>query len=268
MFAIVANTPWQRDLIQMLAQSWDHFFLSNCYIKIVNVMICGTENWQIISTVVMVLHLALFTLEHKYVLWWFADCMSVVILQVLVVLNGQRHMMQRHKHLQWFQLLLMVVLFVLGKLLLTRWHTGKRFFLDICSEELDSACLLLLLMFCTYHNDNKCYSPLLDFIFLAFICLLCVWLNAHYFFSIHGENKHFDTPTNPAAPDRVPGGCSSGSAVAVAGGMVDFALGEPFFSLFVEFLDSLCVHCTFLSAALLLLAFLVYLNSTRITASE
>ncbi|XP_062214832.1 outer envelope protein 64, chloroplastic-like isoform X2 [Phragmites australis] len=44
-------------------------------------------------------------------------------------------------------------------------------------------------------------------------------------YSIHGENKHFDTPTNPAASDRVPGGCSSGSAVAVAGGMVDFALG-------------------------------------------
>ncbi|XP_044373339.1 outer envelope protein 64, chloroplastic isoform X1 [Triticum aestivum] len=44
-------------------------------------------------------------------------------------------------------------------------------------------------------------------------------------YSIHGENKHFGTPTNPAASDRVPGGCSSGSAVAVAGGMVDFALG-------------------------------------------
>lgn len=44
-------------------------------------------------------------------------------------------------------------------------------------------------------------------------------------YSIHGENKYFDTPTNTAAPDRVPGGCSSGSAVAVAGGMVDFALG-------------------------------------------
>lgn len=44
-------------------------------------------------------------------------------------------------------------------------------------------------------------------------------------YSIHGENRYFDTPTNPAAPDRVPGGCSSGSAVAVAGGMVDFALG-------------------------------------------
>ncbi|KAG0499435.1 hypothetical protein HPP92_004126 [Vanilla planifolia] len=44
-------------------------------------------------------------------------------------------------------------------------------------------------------------------------------------FSLFGENKHFGTPTNPKAPDRVPGGCSSGSAVAVAGGMVDFALG-------------------------------------------
>uniref|UniRef100_A0A0E0D5F8 Amidase domain-containing protein n=1 Tax=Oryza meridionalis TaxID=40149 RepID=A0A0E0D5F8_9ORYZ len=44
-------------------------------------------------------------------------------------------------------------------------------------------------------------------------------------FSIHGENKHFGTPTNPAAPDRVPGGCSSGSAVAVAAGIVDFSLG-------------------------------------------
>ncbi|KAM0950959.1 putative amidase [Dioscorea sansibarensis] len=40
-----------------------------------------------------------------------------------------------------------------------------------------------------------------------------------------GENKHFDTPTNPAAPDRIPGGSSSGSAVTVAGGLVDFSLG-------------------------------------------
>jgi len=33
---------------------------------------------------------------------------------------------------------------------------------------------------------------------------------------------------NPVAPDRRPGGCStsSGSAVAVAGGLVDFSLGE------------------------------------------
>jgi len=44
-------------------------------------------------------------------------------------------------------------------------------------------------------------------------------------FSLLGENVHYGTPLNPAAPDRVPGGSSSGSASAVAGGLVDFALG-------------------------------------------
>lgn len=45
-------------------------------------------------------------------------------------------------------------------------------------------------------------------------------------FSIIGENKHYGTPTNPAAQARVPGGSSSGAAVAVAAGLVDFSLGE------------------------------------------
>ncbi|XP_047337642.1 translocon at the outer membrane of chloroplasts 64-like [Impatiens glandulifera] len=44
-------------------------------------------------------------------------------------------------------------------------------------------------------------------------------------YSIHGENKRYDTPTNPAAPDRVPGGASSGAAVAVAANLADFSLG-------------------------------------------
>ncbi|XP_059643101.1 outer envelope protein 64, chloroplastic [Cornus florida] len=44
-------------------------------------------------------------------------------------------------------------------------------------------------------------------------------------YSISGENKHYDTPTNPAAPARVPGGSSSGAAVAVAANLVDFSLG-------------------------------------------
>ena len=43
---------------------------------------------------------------------------------------------------------------------------------------------------------------------------------------IFGENSHYGTPTNPRAPDRVPGGSSSGSVAAVAGGLVDFALGS------------------------------------------
>src|SRR6185437_5314020 len=44
-------------------------------------------------------------------------------------------------------------------------------------------------------------------------------------FSLLGENYFSGTPLNPKAPDRVPGGSSSGSASAVACGLVDFALG-------------------------------------------
>lgn len=43
--------------------------------------------------------------------------------------------------------------------------------------------------------------------------------------SLTGENAHYGTPENPAAPERVPGGSSSGSAAVVARGDVDFALG-------------------------------------------
>lgn len=43
--------------------------------------------------------------------------------------------------------------------------------------------------------------------------------------SIFGANAHFGAPINPAAPDRLPGGSSSGSASAVAGRLCDFALG-------------------------------------------
>ncbi|KAB5531778.1 hypothetical protein DKX38_018448 [Salix brachista] len=43
-------------------------------------------------------------------------------------------------------------------------------------------------------------------------------------YSIHGENKHYGTPTNPVVPARVPGGSCSGAAVAVAANLVDFSL--------------------------------------------
>jgi amidase len=44
-------------------------------------------------------------------------------------------------------------------------------------------------------------------------------------FSLEGVNTHYGTPLNAACPDRIPGGSSSGSASAVAAGLVDFALG-------------------------------------------
>lgn len=44
-------------------------------------------------------------------------------------------------------------------------------------------------------------------------------------FSINGSNVHFGAPINGAAPDRITGGSSSGSAAAVSHRLVDFALG-------------------------------------------
>lgn len=44
-------------------------------------------------------------------------------------------------------------------------------------------------------------------------------------YSLTGENVHYGTPVNPRCPGRVAGGSSSGSAAAVAGGLVDFSIG-------------------------------------------
>jgi amidase len=45
-------------------------------------------------------------------------------------------------------------------------------------------------------------------------------------YGLTGENAWQGTPINPAAPERMPGGSSAGSAAAVAGRAVDFALGS------------------------------------------
>ena len=44
-------------------------------------------------------------------------------------------------------------------------------------------------------------------------------------FSMNGNNAHFGVPVNGAAPDRISGGSSSGSASAVSNNLCDFALG-------------------------------------------
>lgn len=44
-------------------------------------------------------------------------------------------------------------------------------------------------------------------------------------YSLGGVNPHYGTPPNPTAPERIPGGSSSGPAVAVSSGEVDLGLG-------------------------------------------
>ncbi len=45
-------------------------------------------------------------------------------------------------------------------------------------------------------------------------------------YSLMGVNAHYGTPINTVAPERVPGGSSSGSAAATAAGLVDIGLGS------------------------------------------
>ncbi len=45
-------------------------------------------------------------------------------------------------------------------------------------------------------------------------------------YSLNGENYHYGTPVNPVSPERIPGGSSCGSAVAVAADLCDIGLGS------------------------------------------
>lgn len=45
-------------------------------------------------------------------------------------------------------------------------------------------------------------------------------------YSLNGENYHYGTPVKPVSPDRIPGGSSCGSAVAVAANLCDIGLGS------------------------------------------
>lgn len=61
---------------------------------------------------------------------------------------------------------------------------------------------------------------------LASGCRIVGKTNMHELaYGVTGINQWTGTPVNPVMPDRIPGGSSSGSAVAVALGLVDFAIG-------------------------------------------
>ena len=75
------------------------------------------------------------------------------------------------------------------------------------------------------HEPAKSTAPSVKACLDAGAHLIGIAIADELAFSPFGENVHYGTPLNSAAPDRVPGGSSSGSASATAGGLVDFALG-------------------------------------------
>ena len=68
------------------------------------------------------------------------------------------------------------------------------------------------------------HSPVVAQLLQAGATLMGKVLTDELAYSLHGDNAHYGAPRNTRAPSRVTGGSSSGSAAAVAAGLVDFAL--------------------------------------------
>lgn len=75
------------------------------------------------------------------------------------------------------------------------------------------------------HKEAACHAEIVSQLLAAGASLHGMTHTDELMYSLNGENMHYGTPVNPAAPDRIPGGSSSGSAVAAATGDVDFAIG-------------------------------------------
>jgi amidase len=75
------------------------------------------------------------------------------------------------------------------------------------------------------HPPAGAHAPVVQTLLDAGARLVARTITDELAFSLEGENHFEGTPVNPRCPGRLPGGSSSGSAVAVAAGLVDFALG-------------------------------------------
>jgi amidase len=75
------------------------------------------------------------------------------------------------------------------------------------------------------HAPAVITAPTVEALLAAGASLVGKTVSDELAFSLEGANAHDGTPINPHCPERLPGGSSSGSAVAVAAGLVDFALG-------------------------------------------
>ncbi len=76
------------------------------------------------------------------------------------------------------------------------------------------------------HSPATETSPVVQRLLNAGAFLVGKTITDELAYSLNGQNHHYGTPSNSNAPGRIPGGSSSGSASAVAGGLVDTALGS------------------------------------------
>ncbi|MEL6580534.1 MAG: amidase [Cyanobacteria bacterium J06621_12] len=75
------------------------------------------------------------------------------------------------------------------------------------------------------HPIPEATAPSVTALLEAGVTLVGKTLTDELAYSLEGVNLHYGTPINPQAPLRLPGGSSSGSAVAVGNGSVDLSLG-------------------------------------------
>src|SRR5262249_17092390 len=75
------------------------------------------------------------------------------------------------------------------------------------------------------HLPAEATAPAVGRLLAAGACMIGRAICDELTYSLDGENVHYGTPLNPACPERIPGGSSSGSASAVAGGLCEFSLG-------------------------------------------
>jgi amidase len=75
------------------------------------------------------------------------------------------------------------------------------------------------------HPPAVCHALCVEQLLGAGAHCLGKTISDEFTYSLDGESYFYGTPINPKAPERIPGGSSSGSASAVACGLVDFAIG-------------------------------------------
>lgn len=68
-------------------------------------------------------------------------------------------------------------------------------------------------------------APVVDMLLAAGASIRGITQTDEFAYSLAGTNHHYGTPPNPAAPDRISGGSSSGSAAAVSWGEATIGLG-------------------------------------------